>query len=221
MQHDTTVLKIEAATITQESNILILGKSMQELDPGEKPMDQDDDDYKQLNNCLDAKRLEELGADPWPVLPGNRSLRCTRVALSVAAGTKANTLKAFIKAMQILDVYTHFAYEEAAILAIPCYSSKNYVRKFIRALHPKWRAKVKAIEESKDLRSLSLDEPHWKLKSHEDVHQETEDSEIVKEKVERKSLALKAKKESSNEECSTSGSEDEEYAMGKRLQEVL
>ncbi|GKA85021.1 hypothetical protein Tco_0806675 [Tanacetum coccineum] len=39
------------------------------------------------------------------------------------------------------------------------------------------------------------------------------DSEIVKEKVKRKSLALKAKKESSNEECSTSGSEDEEYAM--------
>ncbi|GJZ48055.1 retrovirus-related pol polyprotein from transposon TNT 1-94 [Tanacetum coccineum] len=40
-----------------------------------------------------------------------------------------------------------------------------------------------------------------------------EDSEIVKAKVERKSLTLKAKKESSNEECSTSGSEDEEYAM--------
>ncbi|GJV70241.1 retrovirus-related pol polyprotein from transposon TNT 1-94 [Tanacetum coccineum] len=39
------------------------------------------------------------------------------------------------------------------------------------------------------------------------------DSEIVKAKVERKSLALKAKKESSDEECSTSGSKDEEYAM--------
>ncbi|GJV94616.1 retrovirus-related pol polyprotein from transposon TNT 1-94 [Tanacetum coccineum] len=42
------------------------------------------------------------------------------------------------------------------------------------------------------------------------------DSEIVKAKVERKSLALKAKKESSDEECSTSGSEDEEYAMAVR-----
>ncbi|GJZ46464.1 hypothetical protein Tco_0594060 [Tanacetum coccineum] len=39
------------------------------------------------------------------------------------------------------------------------------------------------------------------------------DSEIVKAKVERKYLALKAKKESSDEECSTSGSEDEEYVM--------
>nr|GEV77359.1 alpha/beta hydrolases superfamily protein [Tanacetum cinerariifolium] len=43
------------------------------------------------------------------------------------------------------------------------YSSKNYVTKFLKALHPKWRAK--------------------------------------------------AKKESSDEECSTSGNEDEEYAM--------
>ncbi|GKF08750.1 zf-CCHC domain-containing protein [Tanacetum coccineum] len=42
------------------------------------------------------------------------------------------------------------------------------------------------------------------------------DSEIVKTKSERKSLALKAKKESSDEECSTSGSEDEEYAMAVR-----
>ncbi|GKF40918.1 hypothetical protein Tco_0124260, partial [Tanacetum coccineum] len=38
-------------------------------------------------------------------------------------------------------------------------------------------------------------------------------SEIVKAKVERKSLALKSKKESSDKECSTSESEDEEYAM--------
>nr|GEX79538.1 retrovirus-related Pol polyprotein from transposon TNT 1-94 [Tanacetum cinerariifolium] len=42
------------------------------------------------------------------------------------------------------------------------------------------------------------------------------DSEIVKAKVERKSLALKAKKESSDEECLTSKSEDEEYAMTVR-----
>ncbi|GJY47365.1 zf-CCHC domain-containing protein [Tanacetum coccineum] len=39
------------------------------------------------------------------------------------------------------------------------------------------------------------------------------DSEIVKAKVERKSIGLKAKKESSDEECLTFGSEDEEYAI--------
>ncbi|GKD84922.1 hypothetical protein Tco_1356076, partial [Tanacetum coccineum] len=42
------------------------------------------------------------------------------------------------------------------------------------------------------------------------------DSEVVKAKGERKSLALNAKKESSDEECSTSGSDDEEYAMAVR-----
>ncbi|GKF53327.1 zf-CCHC domain-containing protein, partial [Tanacetum coccineum] len=42
------------------------------------------------------------------------------------------------------------------------------------------------------------------------------DSEIVKAKVERKSIALKAKKESSDEECSTSCSKNEEYAVAVR-----
>ncbi|GJW41470.1 zf-CCHC domain-containing protein, partial [Tanacetum coccineum] len=66
------------------------------------------------------------------------------------------------------------------------YSSKNYVRKFLRALHPKWRAKVTTIEESKDLTSLSLDE------------------------------LIRNLKEFSDEESSTSRSEDEEYAMAVR-----
>ncbi|GJZ95119.1 zf-CCHC domain-containing protein [Tanacetum coccineum] len=94
------------------------------------------------------------------------------------------------------------------------YSSKNYVRKFLRALHPKWRAKVTAIEESKDLTSLSLDELIGNLKVHEMII--NKDSEIVKVIFERKSLALKAKKEPSDEECLTFGSEDQEYAMAVR-----
>ncbi|GJX47390.1 hypothetical protein Tco_0272580 [Tanacetum coccineum] len=60
------------------------------------------------------------------------------------------------------------------------YSSKNYVRKFLRALHPKWRAKVTTIEESKDLTSLSLDELIGNLKVHEMIIKK--DSEIVKAK---------------------------------------
>nr|GFB40057.1 zf-CCHC domain-containing protein/UBN2 domain-containing protein [Tanacetum cinerariifolium] len=57
------------------------------------------------------------------------------------------------------------------------FSRKNYVRKFLRALHPKWRAKGKR-------------------------------------KV--KSIALKAKKESSDDETLTSKNDDEEYAMAVR-----
>ncbi|GJT83072.1 hypothetical protein Tco_1057414 [Tanacetum coccineum] len=56
---------------------------------------------------------------------------------------------------------THQALDEG-------FSSKNYVRKFFRALHPKWRAKVTMIEESKDLSSLALDELISNLKSSDD-----------------------------------------------------
>ncbi|GJU94264.1 zf-CCHC domain-containing protein [Tanacetum coccineum] len=61
-----------------------------------------------------------------------------------------------------------------------CFSSKNYVRKFLRALHPKWCAKVTAIEESKDLTSLSLDELIRNLNVYEAIIKK--DSEIVKGK---------------------------------------
>ncbi|GJR26577.1 hypothetical protein Tco_1102809 [Tanacetum coccineum] len=95
------------------------------------------------------------------------------------------------------------------------FSSKNYVRKFLRALHPKWRAKVTAIEELKDLTSLSLDELIGNLKVYKVIIKK--DSEMVKGKREQnRSLALKAKKESSDEYSSTSDSEDEEYAMTVR-----
>ncbi|GJR38759.1 ribonuclease H-like domain-containing protein [Tanacetum coccineum] len=95
------------------------------------------------------------------------------------------------------------------------FSSKNYVRKFHRALHPKWRAKVMAIEESKDLSSLALDELIGNLKVHKVAMEK--DSKIYRGKKERvKSIALKAKKESSEDETSTSGSDDEEYAMAVR-----
>nr|GEU97514.1 alpha/beta hydrolases superfamily protein [Tanacetum cinerariifolium] len=52
------------------------------------------------------------------------------------------------------------------------------------------------------------------LKVHEMIIKK--DSEKVKAKGERRSLALKAKKESSDKESLTSGSEDEEYAMAVR-----
>nr|GEY63923.1 zf-CCHC domain-containing protein/UBN2 domain-containing protein [Tanacetum cinerariifolium] len=95
------------------------------------------------------------------------------------------------------------------------FSSKNYVRKFLRSLHSKWRVKVTAIEESKDLTSLSLDEIIGNLKVYKVIIKN--DSEMVKGKRKQyRSLALKAKKESSDEDSSTSDSEDEKYAMAVR-----
>ncbi|GJY60121.1 hypothetical protein Tco_0460013, partial [Tanacetum coccineum] len=75
--------------------------------------------------------------------------------------------------------------------------------------------KVTAIKESKDLTLLSLDELIGNLKVYEVIIKK--DSEMVKDKREQsRSLALKAKKESCDEDNSTSASEDEEYAMAVR-----
>ncbi|GJU88142.1 retrovirus-related pol polyprotein from transposon TNT 1-94 [Tanacetum coccineum] len=104
-----------------------------------------------------------------------------------------NTAKEFWKTLLITHQDSAFARFNTIITSLKAvdegYSRKNYVRKFLRALHPKWRAKVMTIEESKDLTSLSLDELIGNLK---------------------------AKMESSDEECSTFGSEEEEYAMAVR-----
>ncbi|GKB38148.1 hypothetical protein Tco_0883090 [Tanacetum coccineum] len=72
----------------------------------------------------------------------------------------------------------------------PDYSSKNHVRKFLRALALKWRAKVTAIEEAKDLSTLPLDELIGNLKVCEMVlDNDGVASKTIKEKF--KSLALK------------------------------
>ncbi|GKC09866.1 zf-CCHC domain-containing protein, partial [Tanacetum coccineum] len=93
--------------------------------------------------------------------------------------------------------------------------SKNYVRKFLKALHPKSRTKVTAIEESKNLTTLSLDEVIGNLKVYEEVIKK--DSKTVKSKREQsRSIALKARKESSDDDSSTSDSKDEEYALAVR-----
>ncbi|GJW60391.1 hypothetical protein Tco_0109726 [Tanacetum coccineum] len=73
------------------------------------------------------------------------------------------------------------------------FSSKNCVRKFLRALHPKWRAKVTVIEESKNLTTLPLDELIGNLKVYEEVIKK--DFEMVKGKKEQKEEYAMAVKE--------------------------
>ncbi|GJR55976.1 retrovirus-related pol polyprotein from transposon TNT 1-94 [Tanacetum coccineum] len=57
------------------------------------------------------------------------------------------------------------------------FSSRNHVRKFLRALPSKWHPKVTAIEESKDLSKLSLDELVGNLKVYEDHPTDSKDKE--------------------------------------------
>ncbi|GJW14382.1 hypothetical protein Tco_0018515 [Tanacetum coccineum] len=82
-------------------------------------------------------------------------------------------------------ITTHQALDES-------FSSRNHVRKFLRALPLKWLPKVMAIEESKHLSKLSLDELVGNLKVYEIVLEK--DLEIANNKKEKyKSLALKAR----------------------------
>ncbi|GJS50865.1 hypothetical protein Tco_0624227 [Tanacetum coccineum] len=181
----------------KETQILEVDAFEEQSDDLKKKLAKNNEAKMVLYNVLPKKEYERIfmcktAKDIW------QSLLITHQEESIDSGfARFNTIITSLKAL-----------DEG-------FSSKNYVRKFLRALHPKWRAKFTAIEESKDLSSLALDELIGNLKVHEVVMEK--DSEIYRGKKERiKSIALKAKKESSDDETSTSKSDDEEYAMAVR-----
>nr|GEU34389.1 zf-CCHC domain-containing protein/DUF4219 domain-containing protein/UBN2 domain-containing protein [Tanacetum cinerariifolium] len=193
------------------------------------PIEEQSDDLKKklaknnkakmvLYNALPKKEYErtfmcKTAKDIW------QSLLITHQGNIQVKDNKINLLVQKYEQFTILEeefIDSGFARSNTTITSLKAldegFSSKNSVRKFLRALHPKWRAKVTANKESKDLSSLALDELIGNLKVHEVVMEK--DSEIYKGKKERvKSIALKSKKESSDDETSTSRSDDEEYAM--------
>ncbi|GJZ38039.1 hypothetical protein Tco_0584230 [Tanacetum coccineum] len=91
----------------------------------------------------------------------------------------------------------------------------NYNKSLIKALHPKWRVKVTAIEESKNLTTLPLDKLIGILKVYEEVIKK--DIEMVKGKKEQsRSLALKVKKESVHWRSSKSPKNNDQRAFHRR-----
>nr|GEW71277.1 UBN2 domain-containing protein [Tanacetum cinerariifolium] len=167
---------------------------------------------KRINTFVDFKNELNVEDDK----ESNELKKCLEIIPDNGDEVTINATPLSYKSPTIVDykIYKEGKKNYFQIFKADGYSSNNYVRKFLRALHPKWRAKVMAIKESKDLTSLSLDEPIKNLKVHETIIKK--DYEIVKAKGERKSLDLKAKKESSDEECLISGNKDEEYAMAVR-----
>nr|GEV74501.1 zf-CCHC domain-containing protein/UBN2 domain-containing protein [Tanacetum cinerariifolium] len=174
-----------------------------------------------LYNALPKKEYERIfmcktAKDIW------QSLLTTHQSNSQVKDNKIDLLVQQYEQFTILEeesIDSGFARFNTIITSLKAidegFSSKNYVRKFLRALHPKWIAKVTVIEESKYWSSLALDELIGNLKVHKVVMEK--DCEIYKGKKERiKSIALKAKKESSDDETSTTESDDEEYAMAVR-----
>ncbi|GJR60999.1 hypothetical protein Tco_1503161 [Tanacetum coccineum] len=72
----------------------------------------------------------------------------------------------------------------------PDYSSKNHIRKFLRALPLKWRAKVTSIEEAKDLVTLPLDELVENLKVYEMI---LENDDVVSKTTTKEKTLMKKK----------------------------
>ncbi|GKG04838.1 zf-CCHC domain-containing protein, partial [Tanacetum coccineum] len=91
------------------------------------------------------------------------------------------------------------------------YSSKNHVRKFLRALPMKWRSNVTAIEEAKDLATLLLDELIGNLKVYEMVlDNDGVGSKTTKEKVKYLALKAKATREKTSDDSDSQGQSDED-----------
>ncbi|GKB54592.1 hypothetical protein Tco_0905345, partial [Tanacetum coccineum] len=108
-------------------------------------------EYERLFMCITAK-------DIW------QSLLITHQGNSQVKDNKIDLFVQQCKQFTILEeesIGSNFARFNTIITSLKALdegvSSKNYVRKFIRAVHPKWIAKVTAIEESKDLSSQALD----------------------------------------------------------------
>ncbi|GJY52101.1 zf-CCHC domain-containing protein, partial [Tanacetum coccineum] len=192
------------------------------FDENQKKMISKNDEAKMvLYNALPKKEYERIfmcntAQDVWNSLiithQGNKQVKDNKIDLFVQKYEEF-----IISDDESIDcAFSRFNTIITSLKALDeSFSSRNHVRKFLRALPTKWRPKVTAIEESKDLSTLSLDELIGNLKVYEVVLEK--DLEVSKNKKEKyKSLALKARQVLSEEDASSSDSNDEEYAMAVR-----
>ncbi|GJY50426.1 zf-CCHC domain-containing protein [Tanacetum coccineum] len=197
----------------------------EKLDENQKKMLSKNDEAKMvLYNALPKKEYEgifmcDTAQNVWDSLitthQGNKQVKDNKIDLFVQKYKEFS-----IADDEIIDcAFSRFNTIITSLKALDeSFSSRNHVRKFLRALPSKWRPKVTAIEESKDLSKLSLDELVGNLKVYEVVLEK--DLEIAKNKKEKyKSLALKAKQVLSDDDTSSSDSNDEEYAMAEEKRE--
>ncbi|GAV91750.1 zf-CCHC domain-containing protein/UBN2 domain-containing protein [Cephalotus follicularis] len=92
-----------------------------------------------------------------------------------------------------------------------CYTNSEMVRKILRCLPKSWMSKVTAIEESKDLNTLPLEELLGSLMTHKMTIKNHEDDE-EQDKTKKKVIAFKSSTVDSSEEES-----DDEMALITRI----
>ncbi|GJY39464.1 zf-CCHC domain-containing protein [Tanacetum coccineum] len=112
-------------------------------------------------------------------------------------------------------IYSGFTRFNAIVTSLksldPDYSSKIHLRKFIRALPLKWRAKVTAIEEAKNMATLPLNELVRNLKVYEMILENNGVASKTNTKDNSIFLALKAKatREKTSDDNDSQGGSDE------------
>nr|GEU78543.1 DUF4219 domain-containing protein/UBN2 domain-containing protein [Tanacetum cinerariifolium] len=130
-------------------------------------------EYERIFMCNTAKEI-------WKTLlithQGNNQVKDNKIDLLVQQYKQF-----FISENESID--SSFARFNTIITSLKAldedYSSKNYVRKFLRDLYPKWRAKVTGIKQSKDITSRSLDELIANLKEYSTSKSEDEEYAMV------------------------------------------
>lgn len=113
----------------------------------------------------------------------------------------------------IKDMFTRFTDIINGLKALgKTYANTEQVRKILRCLPKSWEAKVTAIQESKDLRVLPLEELLGSLMTYEMELKRDDDEE-----KEKKNLALKSVRDNESQE-----SDDDEYVLlAKKMKQFL
>ncbi|GJW98825.1 zf-CCHC domain-containing protein [Tanacetum coccineum] len=206
-------------TIQKEGKVEII--PYEKYEESHKKMISKNDEAKMvLYNALPKKEYErifmcDMAEDIWNSLiithQGNKQVKDNKIDLFVEKYEEFT-----ISNDETIDcTFARFNTIITSLKALnESFLSRNHVRKFLRAFPAKWRPQVTAIQESKDLLTLPLDELIGNLKVYDVLEKDSEISKSKKEKY--KSLTLKARKVLSEEEASSSDSEDEEYVMAVR-----
>ena len=200
---------------------LLVDKPISDLKDGERRKLVKNDEAKMLiYNALPRREFERVhvcktAMEIWDSLiithQGNSQVKDCKIDLLIQQYEKF----AISDEETIDNGYTRFNAIITSLTALdPSFYNKNHVRKFLRALPVKWRPKVMAIEEAKNLAELPLDELIGNLKVYEMILEN--DKASTKDKKEKvKSLALKAKvtsNQTSDESDAQEGSGEEDEA---------
>jgi len=148
-----------------------------------KPEEFDSEDYKMMKKNTKAKMLLYfgLGPDEYTRIFECESAKDIWDALQVAHEDTNQVKQSRIELLMrkyelfemgdretIMDIYTRFTHITNELKSLgKTFTTEELVRKILRFLSRTWEAKVTAIQEAKDLKTLSLDELLGNLQTYE------------------------------------------------------